>query len=186
MLPATGFGVAVEGGALVRVFAVAQDFGAVESQLQPGREDGRDRRGFGRLGFGAFVEAGQPVGDHAVVAGGVREGLLGQTEAGRQLQGAAVGLHFGEQRGVVCRIGDDGDAGVVLGRGADHGRAADVDVLDGVFQRHAGLGDGRGEGVEIDADQIDGRDAVLLRWSPDVPAGRGGPGCRRAPSGAAS
>ncbi len=72
MLPGSGDGVAVEGGLLVRVLAVAQDLGAVEGQLQLGREDGRERRGFGRLGFGAFVQAGQPVGDHAVVAGGVR------------------------------------------------------------------------------------------------------------------
>ena len=67
----------------MRVLAVAQDFGAVEGQLQPGREDGRRGRGFGRLGFGAVVEAGQPVGDHAVVAGGVVKAFC-QGEAGGQ------------------------------------------------------------------------------------------------------
>ena len=72
---------------------------------------------------------------------------------------AAIGFHFGEQWRVVSGSVTC-NAGVVLGRGANHGRTADVDVLDGVFQRHASLGDGRGEGVEVHADQIDGRDAV--------------------------
>jgi len=61
-----------------------------------------------------------------------------------------------------ARVGDDGDEGVVLGRGADHGRAADVDVLDGVFQGTAGFGDGGDERVQVDADQVDVTDAVLL------------------------
>ena len=82
----------------MRILAVAQDLGAVEGELQLGREDRRRRCGCGRLGFGAFVEAGQPVGDHAVVAGGVREGLLRQVEAGGELQAAVVRLHLGEQR----------------------------------------------------------------------------------------
>ena len=90
----------------------------------------------------------------------MREGLLGQAETGRELQGAAVGLHFGEQRGIVFRVGDDGDTGVVLGRGTDHGRTTDVDVFNRVFQRDARLGDGGGERVEVHADQVDGRDAV--------------------------
>jgi hypothetical protein len=153
-------GVAVESGGLVRIFAIAQDLDAVEGQLQFVREDRRGRCGFGRFGFGAFVEAGQPVGNRAVVAGGVREGLLRQAEAGTEMQRAAIGLHFGEQRFVVFRIGDDGDADVVLGRRTDHRRTADVDVLDGIFQGDAGLGDGRGKWIEVYADEVDGRDAV--------------------------
>jgi hypothetical protein len=53
-------------------------------------------------------------------------------------------------RRVVLGVGDDADAAllvaVVLGRGAHHGRAADVDVLDRVFQRAAGLGHGLRKG----------------------------------------
>ena len=48
---------------------------------------------------------------------------------------------------------------VVLGRRADHGRAADVDILDAVIERSA-LRHGRLEGVEIDRHQIDGRDVA--------------------------
>ena len=50
---------------------------------------------------------------------------------------------------------------MVLRRRADHRRSADVDVLDRVFQRHAGLGDGLGERVQVDDNQIDRRDVVL-------------------------
>ena len=87
-------GVAVEGSGLVRILAVAQDLGAVEGELQLGGKIDGVGAAVGRLGFGAFIEAGQPVGDHAVVAGGVREGLLRQAEAGGELQAAVVLLHL--------------------------------------------------------------------------------------------
>jgi hypothetical protein len=45
---------------------------------------------------------------------------------------------------------------VVLGRRAHHGRAADVDVLDGVFQRAVGLRHGLREGIEVHHHQVDG------------------------------
>ena len=49
---------------------------------------------------------------------------------------------------------------MVLGGGADHGRAADVDVLD--RSREIGAArDRRLEGVEVDDHEVDGRDAVL-------------------------
>ena len=43
----------------------------------------------------------------------------------------------------------------------DHGRAADIDVLDGGRQVAARLGDGGFERVEVNRDQIDRLDAVL-------------------------
>jgi hypothetical protein len=62
---------------------------------------------------------------------------------------------------VVRRVDDDGDRGVVLGRGADHGRSPDVDVLDGFVE--GGLlglvGDRGPEGVEVDRDDVDKGDA---------------------------
>jgi hypothetical protein len=63
--------------------------------------------------------------------------------------------------GVVGRIDDHGHVAVVLGRRAQHGRAADVDVLDGVRQRAVILGDGLLERVQVDHQQVDRRDAVL-------------------------
>ena len=49
-------------------------------------------------------------------------------------QAVAVAIHLGDDAVIVGGLDDDGDVLVVLGSGADHGRAADVDVLDGVFQ----------------------------------------------------
>ncbi len=59
-----------------------------------------------------------------------------------------------EHRGVVVRRGDDPDVLVVLGGGAHHGRAADVDELDGRV---------RGERVQVRDHQVDGVDAVGLQ-----------------------
>ena len=52
---------------------------------------------------------------------------------------------------------------MVLGTAADHGGTADVDLLDGLPQGNALLGDGLLEGIEVHADKIDREDAVLGR-----------------------
>src|SRR4029077_17935013 len=57
------------------------------------------------------------------------------------------------------RIDDDRDVDVVLGRGADHGRTADVDVLDAGLEGGA-VGDACFERVEVDDQEIDRPDAV--------------------------
>ena len=49
----------------------------------------------------------------------------------------------------------------ILGGGADHGRSADIDVLDQLFKSHARLGGGFFEGVKIYDDHVDRLDAVL-------------------------
>ncbi len=74
---------------------------------------------------------------------------------------AAAGADFVGHRGVVRGIDDDAHVGVVLGRGAHHRRAADVDHLDDVAQSDA-LGAGRLlERVEVDHDEIDRFDVVV-------------------------
>ena len=113
--------------------------------------------GFGRGGFGDLVEG---VGDGGVVGGGEGEGLLGQPPAGFAAERAAVGFQFFDQGGIIGDAGDDGDVFKVLGGGADHGGAADVDVLDEVAEGDAGLGGGLLEGVEVDHHHVDGLDAV--------------------------
>jgi hypothetical protein len=74
----------------------------------------------------------------------------------------ALGLQFGQHLRVVHGVDHHRHVLPVLGRGAQHGRAADVDVLDGVFQRAVGLGGGLREGVQVDHQQVDGADAVFL------------------------
>jgi hypothetical protein len=53
---------------------------------------------------------------------------------------AGVGGELFGEGGVVGGAGDDGDVFEVLGGGAHHRRAADVDVLDDLGEGDAGLG----------------------------------------------
>ncbi|MNZ95960.1 hypothetical protein D3C78_1151350 [compost metagenome] len=75
--------------------------------------------------------------------------------------GQAAGLEVFQNLAVVAGVDHDGDVFVVLGRRADHGRAADVDVLDSGRQVTARLGDGGFERVQVDRDQIDRLDPVF-------------------------
>ena len=69
-------------------------------------------------------------------------------------------------RAYCAGVGQHRDVLPVLRRRAHHRRAADVDVLDRVFERAAGLGDGGLERVEVDDQQVDRADAVLLPAPP--------------------
>ena len=73
---------------------------------------------------------------------------------------------------VAVRRRHDRDARVVLRRGPDHRRAADVDLLDELVERDPGpLGGGR-ERVEVDDNQLERRDrggeelAAMVRQAP--------------------
>ena len=66
-----------------------------------------------------------------------------------------------EQGAVVAGIDDHRDRGVILGGGAHHRRAADVDILDGVVVAAVGARHGGRKWIEIHDEQIDGLDAVL-------------------------
>ena len=92
---------------------------------------------------------------------GMGERFLGQAETRREAERAVVCRHLGEQSRVVRGVGNDRNASVILGCRAQHRRAADIDILDCVGERDVGLGDRFAEGVEIDADEVDGRDVVL-------------------------
>ena len=70
------------------------------------------------------------VGDGRVIGGGERKGLPGQPPAGFAAESAVGGLQFLNQGGIIGHAGDDGHVFKVLGGGADHRGAADVDVFD--------------------------------------------------------
>ncbi|CAM5351684.1 hypothetical protein SFIMM107S_05882 [Streptomyces griseus] len=139
----------VERGGLVRVLAVAQDVLAGEGVAEELRE--------ARV-VGGRVVVGEPGGDGHVVGGGVLEGLGGEPLAGGEVE--AAGLGGGEDVGVPLGAGDDGHGRVVLGGGADHRGAADVDLLDALVVGGA-RGDGLLERVEVHHDQVEGLDAQL-------------------------
>ncbi len=137
----------VEGGLLVGVLAVA----GVEELVEA---DGQE------LGKGV-VGAAQVLGDGGVVEGDVLECLLGETAS--LLPGELPLAQGGEHGRVVRRVDEDDDVGEVLGRRAQEGGAADIDVLQGVLEGDPGLGHGLDEGVEVDGDEVDGRDALSLQ-----------------------
>ena len=116
-------------------------------------------------GMGAVrAQAGQVVGDGAVVLGRVGIHLGGQAEAGfvaDETWGVVGGFHFRQHHAVVGWIADHDHVLVILGRRAQHGRAADVDVFDGVVERAVFLGNSCLERVQIDHHHVDGRNVVL-------------------------
>ena len=69
-------------------------------------------------------------------------------------------VHRFENPWVVGGVDEDPDVVGVLGGGADEGDAADVDVLQ-QFGAVVGGGEGGGEGVEVDGDEVDGADAEV-------------------------
>ena len=143
VMPVFGLGadgqLGVEGRLLVGVLAVAQAVALLH--------------GDGHLLGEAVLALAQVLGDGGVVDGHVLEGLLGQPLALGERQVALLQLLQHDR--VVGRVDDHDDAGEVLGRGADHGRPADVDVLQGLFQGDAFFGDRLDEGVEVDGHQVD-------------------------------
>ena len=87
----------------------------------------------------------------------------------------AVGLELVEHGTVIGRIANDGNVFPVLGSTADHGRTADVDILDGIFKGYTLLSDGLTERIEVYAYKLDGLDAVLFKGfhvGRNVPAGK--------------
>ena len=152
-LPGEGQGVrflflrGVENGLLVRILAVAQRLLQVVFEEQLLRQ----------AGLRPHVTS-----DHRVVLRRMRIGL------GREFQSCLERRVAGmadlvDHAAVVGGVADHSDVAPVLGGAAQHRRAADVDVLDGVFHRYARLGDGSGERIKVDTDQVDEFDAVFLQ-----------------------
>ena len=143
----------VEGRVLMRVLAVTHALLAAVLQV-----DGVGEGFF----LAALVDRAQVVGDGAVVLRGVLEGLDRELEAGGVGNLVVALAHLLDDLAVVRRVDHDDHVFVVLGCSTNHGRAADIDVLDGVFQGAVWVGDGLLEGVEVDRDQVDAADAVLV------------------------
>src|ERR1700712_302553 len=150
------FGFNVERRALVRILAVAHFLSLDELAVEGAR---KFAAAFCAQGLGALVNAAQIIGDHAVVGGGMFERLEHQVET--LCIGQAAGLEALDHLAVVAGVDHDGHVFVVFRSGTDHGRTADVDVLDGGRQIAAWLGYGGFERIEVDRHQVDRLDAVL-------------------------
>jgi hypothetical protein len=143
----------IEGGALMGVLSVAHLRALVKLQV-----DGA-RKVTPRI---ALVEAAEVVGDGAVVGGGMLEDLGGQVTAGGIRHRTLIRRHLVHDQGIVRAVHHDGDMGVVLRGGAQHGRPADIDVLDGGRDVARWIRHGLLERIQVHHQQIDGGDAVLV------------------------
>ena len=89
------------------------------------------------------------------------KGFLGQQFPGMEIDVPFFFQHV-DQVFIPVRIGDDHHIMEVLGGSPDHGRTADVDVLDGFGFRHIRFGNGFLERVQVHHHQVDGLDPVFL------------------------
>ena len=151
-LPSSGqtglAGALVDRSSLVGVLAVAQRMDKLTSHADEGRHSLA----------GDPVASGEPGGHRDVVGSGVGE-CSGCQDATLLAGVAALGQGSGEVL-VLVRVGDDGNARVILGGRADHRRATDVDLLDALVEispaRHS-----LGEGVEVAHHEVERFDVEL-------------------------
>ncbi len=102
---------------------------------------------------------GEPGRDRRIIGRGARIGPRRQPLAQIEARGPGL-LQLGQHLLHVGDLGADGDIAVVLGRRADHRRAADVDVLHRRCVVRARR-DRRLEGIEVHIDQIDAADRMV-------------------------
>ena len=140
----------------MRVFAIAQvhDFFQRQSQFTWELFVSREPR-----------DARELVCDQGVITRGRPEHRARALLAESQGRGPGIGRHFRQASGVIRRLDDDRDEGVVLGRRAQHRWAADVDFFDLVRRGDAGLVRSGFKRVEVDHHQVDHADVVGLRGS---------------------
>src|SRR6266481_26261 len=108
----------------MRVFAVSQRFDKATA------ESTEIRRSVVKF-------ARKPIGDGSVIGGGSGKSLGGEPSAQRVRRHSAMDRQLGDQVRIVVGFHDDGNVGVVLGGGPDHGGAADIDVLDAIVEARA-------------------------------------------------
>ncbi|CSF45773.1 Uncharacterised protein [Shigella sonnei] len=149
----------IEGSLLVAVLAVTHILLLNEVQVQRAWE--------ATGGFFAFTvvsrnHAAEVVGNHAVVGGSVFEGFDGEVETGCKRQRSFVVIHLFNNGVVVAALHHDCDIFMVLSGGAHHGRAADIDVLNRIFQRAAFTSNSLGERIQVNNHHIDRLDLMFF------------------------
>ena len=159
----------VQRGPLVGVLAVAEGqrlaaVGQVDRRRQLGTTVvrglvARRRRGRGLGGGGGPDRLVEPGRHRGVVRGGQGERRARQPAA-RGGADPPVGPQLVEHHGVVGGVGEHGHRGVVLGRGADHGRAADVDHVLRARPAVGEVGDVDAERVDVHDHEVERLDAL--------------------------
>jgi hypothetical protein len=106
------------------------------------------------------------------------EGFGGKAPARLEARPARLRLELGEEGAVLSGTRHGGDAQVILGGGADHRGAADVDALAQVLGGRARVGRGLREGVEVGDHHVEGDGARSARGRP---RGKASPDSARRP-----
>ena len=101
--------------------------------------------------------------DRLVVGRGHLERLERKLDPDRLSDVALARIPRGKELGIVCGVGEDRDALMVLRGRAQKGDATDVDLFDRVGERAVGFGDGVCERVEVADDDGDGGDLLRLK-----------------------
>ena len=145
---------AVEGGFLMRIFAVAHVLYFDPLTCQAFRElrTGRDV---------VALHAGQIVGNHGVVVSGMNEHFLCQFESGFR-RNVALFFDLFDDFSVVAGRNYNGDAFVILRSSTDHRRAADINVFDSVFERAVRVGNSLFERIQVHCNDVDRINFKLL------------------------
>ncbi len=112
-------------------------------------------------GFVVGIATAKMVGNHTVVLSRVLKRFNHQVVTGFVIGRAVVGLHLGNDGIVVTNVNDDVHVFVVFRRRANHGWAANVDVLDRSRQIAVRICYGAFERVEVDHNHINWCDAVF-------------------------
>ncbi len=105
----------------------------------------------------------EPVGDDKIIVRRGMEGLCRQAAQRIEAQLVVVLFHLIDDLAIASRAGDHGHAFEVLRSRADHGRPADIDVLDDLFLGNSAAPGYFLERVEAHDHHVDGLDALLLQ-----------------------
>ncbi len=137
----------------MRIFTIAQILLFTELAVVSLREG---------LALPLTVNGTQIIGNGAVIAGGVFEGLDCQGETVCRRHTALMFCHRLKHLFIIIAIDHNGDGGMILGGGAHHRGAADIDIFDGLRQSAVRIADGMCKGIQVDGYQVDSTDAMLI------------------------
>jgi len=101
------------------------------------------------------------VRDRRVVCRGMAEHVFGKRCAGIFGNAPAAPFHLFDDRGIAIRIGYHHLVPVILGRGAEHGRSADIDLFDRFVESYTLARHRLFEGIQIHDDHVDGVDTQI-------------------------
>ena len=103
-----------------------------------------------------------------------------QVIGNRRIIGGSPSIHLGSQRTsqlkcgatfladlisnllIICRINNNGDALMILGGTAQHGRTTNINIFNGLLKADVRLGNRGFEWIKVDHHEINGVDTVFL------------------------